>query len=162
MNVQREVRRLQLLKVPQLREEFERLWGEPARSNNRVYLLKRIVWRMQAIEQGGLSERARRLALDLARDQELRVRPSKDVHRAFDEALADVERDGGGGDELPPVGTVLTRQYRGRRVQVRVTQNGFEHEGVVHASLTAAARAITGSAWNGRLFFGLTRRGGGS
>ncbi|MBY0310731.1 MAG: DUF2924 domain-containing protein [Phycisphaerales bacterium] len=157
MKMKQEVARLQKLKVPELREEFERLWGEPARSNNRMYLLKRILWRLQALEHGGLTERAQRLALELARDQDLRVRPSTAMHKAFDRAVAEVEC--GGGDQLPPTGSVLTRVYRGRRVQVRVTQNGFEHEGAVYMSLTAAARAITGSAWNGRLFFGLTQRG---
>jgi len=56
-------------------------------------------------------------------------------------------------------GTVLDREYKGRTIRVTVLDDGnVEHEGMRYTSLTAAARAITGSAWNGRVFFGLTKR----
>jgi len=57
----------------------------------------------------------------------------------------------------PPPGSVLTREYKGRTVRVRVLDDGFEYEGQPYRSLTAVARAITGSHWNGRAFFGLTK-----
>jgi len=53
-------------------------------------------------------------------------------------------------------GTVLTRKYRGRQVEAKVLANGFEYEGQVYRSLSAVAKAVTGSHWNGHLFFGLT------
>ena len=59
-------------------------------------------------------------------------------------------------DRLPVPGTVLTRTYRGRRVAVQVLPSGFEYEGRVYRSLSAVAKAVTGSHWNGHLFFGLT------
>ena len=58
-------------------------------------------------------------------------------------------------DPLP--GTVLTREYKGREVRVRVLEKGFEYEGQPYRSLSAVAKAITGSHWNGRLFFGLRK-----
>ena len=60
---------------------------------------------------------------------------------------------------LPLPGTVLTRQYRGRLIEVTVLPNGFEWEGQVFKSLTAVAKAVTGSHWNGFLFFGLKDEG---
>ena len=61
-----------------------------------------------------------------------------------------------GNNRLPTAGTVLTRKYRGRPVEVEVLPAGFEYEGQVYRSLSAVAKAVTGSHWNGHLFFGLT------
>ncbi len=58
---------LERLTVGELRQRYLEVFGEPTRSGNRRYLIKRIVWRMQAIEEGDLSERARRRARELAR-----------------------------------------------------------------------------------------------
>ena len=57
-------------------------------------------------------------------------------------------------------GSLLTRNYKGRRLVVRVLNDGFEYEGTKFGSLTAIAKHVTGSAWNGRLFFGLTKTNG--
>ena len=51
---------------------------------------------------------------------------------------------------------MLTRKYRGRLVETKVLPYGFEYEGQVYTSLSAVAKAVTGSHWNGHLFFGLT------
>jgi len=56
-------------------------------------------------------------------------------------------------DRLPPPGTILTRPYKGRLLQVQVLPEGFEYDGQVYASLSAVAKAITGSHCNGFLFF---------
>src|SRR5438094_4743088 len=55
-------------------------------------------------------------------------------------------------DRLPPPGTVLTRRYKGAVLQVKVRADGFEHQGQVYPSLSAVAKAITGSHCNGFLF----------
>ena len=60
--------------------------------------------------------------------------------------------------KAPLVGTTLIRSWRDQELRVEVRENGFEWDGTLYRSLTAAAKAITGSAWNGRLFFGLTKR----
>lgn len=59
---------------------------------------------------------------------------------------------------LPPLGSVLTRRYKGADVQVRVLAGGFEYDGQVYPSLSAVAKAVTGSHCNGFLFFKLTAR----
>ena len=56
------------------------------------------------------------------------------------------------------VGSVLRRRYRERTVEVKVLAEGFEYEGHRYESLSAVARAITGTRWNGLLFFGLSKR----
>ena len=157
--IDREIRRLKELPVRLLRDEYEALWGEPARSNNKPFLIKRIAWRRQASERGGLSERARERALSIAEDVEMRVRPPAEIHRAYDtieavEPALSVEA----ASSVPAVGTTLVREYRGRRIEVRVCEQGFEWEGCAFRSLTAVAEAVTGSKWNGPLFFGLSKR----
>ena len=59
---------------------------------------------------------------------------------------------------LPTPGTVLSRQWHGREIRVLVREDGFEHGGVLYASASALARAVTGQRWNGKLWLGLTAR----
>ena len=108
--IDREVRRLKELPVRLLRAEYESLWGEPTRSNNKAFLVKRIVWRRQAAERGGLSEEARQRALALAEDIELRVRPEKEIHRAYARAeVSPKPMESGRTSSLPAAGTTLSR-----------------------------------------------------
>lgn len=59
---------------------------------------------------------------------------------------------------LPAVGSWITRQYQGCEIAVRVLEDGFEYEGARYRSLSAIAKRVTGSHWNGFLFFGITRQ----
>jgi hypothetical protein len=63
---------------------------------------------------------------------------------------------------LPLPGTVLTRWYKGKTLSVQVLRHGFEYQGQVYKSLSAAAKAITGSHTSGYLFFRLAGKGGGA
>lgn len=65
------------LTVPELKQRYAEVFGEPTRTNHKQYLVKRIVWRMQALREGGLSERARRRAVELADDAEIRLSAPK-------------------------------------------------------------------------------------
>lgn len=154
-----EIETLEAMTPSDLRERYAAVFGEPSRSNNRRWLVRRIAWRLQALEAGDLSERARARAAELARDADLRSRPPGDfAHRgpALGAALRTVSgqvvrRD----DRVPVVGTVLVRPYQGTDHRVTVLTNGFEYGGTVYRSLSAVAYAITGSHWNGYHFFGL-------
>ncbi|MBX3387625.1 MAG: DUF2924 domain-containing protein [Phycisphaeraceae bacterium] len=159
-NIEREIVRLRELSLPQLKAEYQAAWGEPTRSNNSIFLIKRIAWRKQAAERGGLSEMARKRAAELASDLELRIRPPREVHAAFGRTSGEADGATSTTSALPPPGTRLVRDYRGRRIEVEVLERGFVWDGREFPSLTAVAEAVTGSAWNGRLFFGLTKRKG--
>lgn len=151
---------LQKTPVPQLRQRYAEVFGEPTRSNNKQYLVKRIIWRMQALEEGDLSERARRRAADLARDADLRVRPPITPSGDADPgAVATAPFRVSADQRLPMPGTLLTREYKGQTIQVRVLRQGFEFDGEIYRSLSAVARKITGSHWNGWLFFGMAQPG---
>ena len=161
LNIHREVAALQRLGAKQLRVRYAEVFGETTPAHNKIWLIRRIAWRLQALAEGDLSERARRRAEELANDADLRLSPPRpkpaDAPQPPSPAAAVASaRDA----RLPPVGSILARRYRGQTLQVRVLADGFEFEGAVHASLSAAARAITGSHCNGYLFFKMAGKGG--
>ncbi len=160
LNIQDEVARLNEMTVRQLKREYARLTGEENKTNNKAYLVKRIVWRKQAIAEGDISERARRRAAELANEADLRIRaprgtfdpprpaePRRTVTRAF------MPRD----SRLPAPGGILRRNYKGKNIEVCVTDEGFRCNGKTYKSLSAVAREITGTNWNGFDFFGLKK-----
>ncbi|MBN8597218.1 MAG: DUF2924 domain-containing protein [Planctomycetes bacterium] len=155
MEVNLQLKRLMNLSVPQLQEEFQRTSGEAARSNNRVYLIKRVLWRLQAAAAGGLSERARQRAAEIADESRLRARPPAAVHSEYAQAATPLKSSSTG---LPLAGSIITRKYKGRRLEVKVLERGFELDGTVYGSAGALAKAVTGSNWNGPLFLGLKQR----
>ena len=152
-NIVNEVATLQRLSVGQLRQRFAELFGETTKASNRTWLVKRIAWRMQALAEGDLSERARRRAAELARDADLRLNPPQNKANTTTPPLQDVPIPAPVDPRLPPPGTILSRPYKGQLVQVQVLTEGFAYGGRVYASLSAVAKAITGSHTNGFLFF---------
>ena len=159
LNIAREVAALKRMTVKELRARYVDVFGEATRTGNKDWLWKRIAWRMQADAEGGLTQRARRRAEELANDADLRVRrpPDKPAPSpASTTTKAKVDFGERAGALMP--GTVLTRPYKGRTITVTVLDNGFEFEGDVYRSLSAVAKAVTGSHWNGRYFFGLKGR----
>ena len=156
----RDVAALHRLTVPQLRQRYAELFGETTCTSNRAWLLKRLAWRTQALAEGDLSERARRRAAELARDADLRLNPPRlqpAVAPPERTQSADLEAKSDG--RLPPPGTVLTRPYKGRTLEVLVLPHGFQFDGQVYRSLSAVAKAATGSHCNGFLFFRLNNQG---
>ena len=151
LNIVHEVATLERLTIGQLRQRFAELFGEATLASNRTWLVKRIAWRLQALAEGDLSERARRRAAELARDADLRLNPPrrKTTTVAPQPAAIPAPVD----PRLPPPGTLLTRPYKGQLVQVQVLTDGFAYAGRVYPSLSAVAKVITGTHTNGFLFF---------
>jgi hypothetical protein len=158
LDVGREVAALRRMTAKELRQRYAEVFGEATNGHNRDWLVKRIAWRLQAKAEGGLSERARARAAALADDADLRMNPPVTPGVAPQTVTEALPRSS--DDRLPPPGTLITRKYKGGVVQVKVLPGGFEYDGAVYASLSAAAKAITGSHCNGFLFFRLNRNGG--
>jgi hypothetical protein len=152
-----EIAKLETLTVSKLVEKFESLFGEKCRSRNKRYLIRRIAWRLQANAEGGLSARAMKRAAELALDSEVRVTPPRQMTRT-NIVTAEVEARPISDQRLPPAGSMLHREYKGRLIQVLVRKKGFEYDGQIYKSLTAVANAITGSHVNGFHFFRLGSR----
>ncbi|WP_082549789.1 DUF2924 domain-containing protein [Mesorhizobium sp. Root552] len=130
---------LKRMSVRELKAEWEALFAAPAPNNSRGYLELRLAWRVQELALGGLSRETRKM-LDLLADEIDGVSDRKAI-------IADPRN--------PVIGTRLVREWDGVEHTVTVLRDGFEWQGRRFKSLSAAARAITGSNWNGYRFFGL-------
>jgi hypothetical protein len=154
-----EIESLRRAKVAELKARYRELFQEESPSSNRAHLFRRLAWRLQARARGDLSERARQRATELADDAELRRRAPRRFWRALEEREQPTQRR---DPRLPETGAVLMRVYQQRPIQVQVLPAGFEFEGKVYGSLSAIAYQVTGTRWNGFVFFGLgkaARRG---
>ena len=159
LNIDKEVAQMRRMTVRELQTKFAEVCGEQPRSHNRQWMIKRLAWKLQAREHGGLSEAALRRAKEIA-DMcdlcDLRVTAPRDFNLGTAVAttpLPSTPLD----DRLPMPGTVITRDYKGQKLCVQVLADGFAFEGEKFKSLSAVARKITGATWNGYLFFGLTK-----
>ncbi len=146
-SITQEIAELRAMGVPELVERYEAVHGKPPRVKHRDWLWRRIAWKVQEQRFGGLSEVAKRRLDELIAELELPL-----GQRTVNGKVARSRP----GD--PPLGTTLTRVWKGQDVRTTAVEGGWEHDGVVHRSLSAVAKAVTGSHWNGRLLFGLTKR----
>ena len=130
--------RLAELPPEDLKAEWARRFGAPAPALSPELLRLGIGYKLQEHRHGGLSRGTRTLLRQAA------------------------ARTGEGGARPLPrkltPGTRLVRDWHGVGHTVVVLADGFEYDGQHWKTLTAVAKAITGSHWNGPLFFGLTRR----
>jgi hypothetical protein len=149
-SITQEIDELRAMTVADLVPRYERVFGKPPRVKHREWLWKRIAWKIQEQRFGGLSEAAKRRIDELIAEMDL---PLGQDRRTVTGSVRTRNRR-----LEPPVGTTLVRRWHGEDVLVHVVDGGYEHQGVVYQSLTAVARAITGSHWNGRIFFGLSKR----
>jgi hypothetical protein len=137
-----QVAALKTTPTPDLKKQWRQLFETEPPPYNRRFLESRLAYRIQELAYGGLKpETIRRL-----------------------ERLGE-ELDGGDrsrrrirADAMPIAGTRLIREWQGVEHVVTVTADGFEWQGRPYKSLSAIARAITGTRWNGWVFFGLKSR----
>jgi hypothetical protein len=155
-DITRELAALTKMGNAALRERYREAFGEETTSHNAAYLRKRIAWRIQELAEGGLTDRAKRRLAELAENAPLRERPPEAALPIEQQPAARAPRPH--DPRLPPVGDVLTKVYQGRVYEVKVTMDGFIYAGKRYTSLSTIAKLITGTTWNGRLFFGLTTR----
>jgi hypothetical protein len=154
MTLAQELAALKTCSYRELQVKHAELFGETPLARNKPWLIKRIAWRLQANAEGDLSERAKIRIAELANDADLRVQAPRSKTLSVEQAVpvsvqAPVDR------RLPVPGTILTRPYKGNVLRVEVREGGFAYEGVVYRTLSAVAKAITGSHCNGFAFFRL-------
>jgi hypothetical protein len=140
---------LATLSVPELVKRHVELLGRKPRIKNRVWLQRKLAWHEQTRRFGGLSGAAKKRLEELIAEVQLPVptpRAKKATGTPFKSA-----------DELP-IGTRLERIWHGRVIAATRVENGWRCEGKVHASLSAAAKAVTGGHISGPNFFGLRPR----
>jgi Protein of unknown function (DUF2924) len=160
MNVEsfQQIDELRQMTTAQLQLRYRELFGQTSHSNHKKYLFRRVAWRMQALAEGGLSERARQYAREIATDADLRLcAPKRSVEsQAGGSRVANASRllD----PRVPAPGTQLVKQYKNETLTVTVLEDGYQYRDRVYKSLSAIARQATGTQWNGYVFFGLSLR----
>ena len=125
-----------------LKEQWTALFNTPPPPYNRRFLESRLAYRIQELAYGGLKPET--------------VRRLEQLGEQLDGGNIAVRRVR--GSDIPIAGTRLIREYQGVEHTVTVMTDGYEWQGRPYKSLSAIARAITGTRWNGLLFFGLKNR----
>lgn len=132
--------KLHAMSAAQTRSEWHRLFRRDVPKHSPHLLKRSIAWKLQAGIEGNLSPSIRRTLDRLAQT-------SNGDQNASAETYNDLS-----------VGTKLIREWRGRTIEVLVTEKGFEHAGRHYRSLSQIARHVTGAHWSGPRFFGLIKR----
>jgi len=134
----------------ELKAKYEELFlGQKAPSNNKVFLWRKIAYRIQELEYGNISTEAQskiqQLIQQLDPINNKSLRPDNVVEKQ------PKSRD----KRLPIPGTVIIKEYKGVKLEVKVLESGFEYTNKAYKSLSAIAKEVTGAHWNGYLFFNL-------
>ena len=127
--LEHEIEVLGRLDLEGLRAQWRRRYGPAPALRSPELLRLMLAWRIHASQCGGLD-------------------PS--VRHRLKRGAAKVDP----GATLP-VGARLAREWQGRVQEVEVIEGGYQWDGRTWLSLSAVARAITGTRWNGPRFFGL-------
>jgi len=143
--ISEELAELHAMNVAERIERYVEVFGRAPRCHQPTWLLRKIAWEIQARRFGGLSK--------LAQER-------------LEELIAEIDVPlNGARMQIKPVrngtalGTTVSRVWKDREIRATAVENGrWEHDGVVYRSLSAVAKHVTGSHWNGKLFFGLTQR----
>lgn len=139
--IRRQIAALDGLALDGLRDKFEELYGFPSRVANADTLRRRIAYRLQELQFGGLRQDAEEFLDSLVADDDLaNLKPQKAKKRTTVK------------------GTRFVREWDGEEHVVIVHgATSFEYNGTMFKSLSAIAQAITGTHWNGPRFFGVTK-----
>ena len=140
----RQIVLLQSMRLEELREKWIDLFGSVPPQYKKQFLIKRLVYRIQELFYGGLAEQAKAHLSQVAQAD-----PVATVTRRIPE-----ERK---SNKVILPGTRLVRIWNERIYEVTVQADGYEYEGRMFKSLSALAREITGTRWNGKVFFGLKK-----
>jgi hypothetical protein len=138
MSIEQQAKELEKLKLGALRAKYHEVFGAETKSNNRPYLIKKIL-------------QARQPRRDVA--EESAAAPSLEAGTARSQHSLK-QRD----PRLPPAGTVLEREYQGQKLRAKVLDDGISFRGKTYTSLSKAALAATGTIWNGYVFWNLAKR----
>lgn len=140
--------------IQELKQKYRELFGaqeEP--STNNVWLYKKIAYKLQELEYGGLSGKAKLRLRELIEKYDpinnKTVRPDPQTTKKTCPPRSYRDK------RLPIPGSSIVRTYQGKKLEVKILENGFEYDGKIFKSLTGVTKAITGSNWNAFNFFKL-------
>jgi hypothetical protein len=133
---------LKTLPIPQLKQQWRDLFETEPPPYNRRFLEHRLAYRIQELAYGGLKPETLKRLRELGEQLDGGNPANRRRHH----------------QDRPMPGTRLIREWQGVDHCATVRDDGYEYQGRPYKSLSAVARAITGTRWNGWLFFGLKNR----
>lgn len=142
---------LQMMPMGELLGKYEALFGTKASNNNRKFLERKIAYRMQEGTAGFLSDTIKNRIKELIK--------AYDPINKIGTKSATGKTSAGRDARLPMPGSFIVKTYKGKRLEVKVLENGFEYESATYSNLSAIAKAVSGMHWNGYLFFGVKNNG---
>ncbi|HUU45738.1 MAG TPA: DUF2924 domain-containing protein [Acidobacteriota bacterium] len=163
-----QISKLQKMDLAGLRAEYERVFGKPTKSRNRKQLFAQIAKKLQAEPDDEKPETTSAKPMLTATFEPKRKRQAKGAKagktsgksKKAETKKRQPKPIGARDPRLPKPGTTITKTYKGKTINVRVLEHGFECGGKEFRSLSAVAKHVTGAIWNGYLFFGLIPRQG--
>ncbi|MEZ4387210.1 MAG: DUF2924 domain-containing protein [Candidatus Krumholzibacteriia bacterium] len=148
---------LESMNVAQLRVRWNKVFGEETKQRHRRYLIRRLAWKLQEDQLPKLTPEQEARVAEYQREYEA-MPPEKWFPNAGRGRKARAAQKPPGSPQnrrLPKPGSLITRDWKGRQVAVKVLDKGFEYQGRVYRSLSGVAREVTGTSWNGWKFFGV-------
>lgn len=144
-SVLRQLAALQSMTLPQLQDKWRDLYGTEPPQYKKRFLIIKLAYRIQEILHGGLANSTKKYIKQTAMEDKEKVLGCTNHQK---------------GKEVILPGTRFIRYWQDQRYEVIAQEKGFEYNGKPFRSLTAVAKEITGTHWNGRVFFGLNKKGG--
>lgn len=150
-NIAVQIEALKTTGTAQLLGQYKELFGDNAAPGNRIFLIRKLAYRIQEQAMGEISPAVQ------AKIQEL-IRTHDPINKIAIKTKAR-KTSAGRDSRLPMPGSLIVKTYKGNRIEVKVLENGFECQGTLYKNLSAVAQVITGDHWNGFLFFGVGKKG---
>lgn len=150
-DIAEQIKTLKATDIPELNTLYQRLFGEKPRAYKKVFLIRQLAHKIQEQALGGLSPAV------TTRIQEL-IRMYDPIHKVGIKTSTG-KTTAGRDIRLPVPGSSIIKNYKDKRLEVKVLENGFEYEGKIYSHLSHIAKAITGAHWNGFTFFGVKNHG---
>ena len=149
-----EILALKEIPLSELEKKYEEIFdGKKTPSNNKVYLWRKIAYRIQELKYGRLHSEAQCKIEEFIQKYD----PVNNKALRHDNAFPERSKNGSFSRDkrLPIPGTVITKNYKGNNILVKILEHGFEYNNKIYKSLTGIAKEVTGAHWNGYLFFNL-------
>ena len=145
-DIQLKVDRLYSMNMAELSKEHLKVIGEVPTTAHKQRLIRKLAWVYQCEDVTPISETALKRAKKIAKSSKLKTIPPAHFKTGLGTPLV---------NKMLIPGVVLVKEYKGKRYEVAVTERGFMYEGNQYTSISAVAKAITGTHWNGKRFFGI-------
>jgi len=142
---------LKYVSADELIKLYKELYGEDAAGVNKTCLWRKIAYKLQELEYGGLQAKAKeKLKLLIKEFDPINNKTFRSDRPIINQTIVSAK-----DKRLPIPGTVITKEYKNIKYQVKILEKGFEFNGKIYKTLSSIAKEITGAHWNGYLFFNL-------